>query len=110
MLFLDSLQPEKLLVFPFMELIGTQLNKSLTISTSLHTHTHVLFGIKRIIFDVVFKFFWVVSFRLGANSLLDIVVFGRACANRIAQISKPNAPHKPLKSDAGHFAIQRLDK
>jgi succinate dehydrogenase (ubiquinone) flavoprotein subunit len=48
--------------------------------------------------------------RLGANSLLDIVVFGRACANRIAQISKPNAPHKPLKSDAGHFAIQRLDK
>lgn len=51
-----------------------------------------------------------VSFRLGANSLLDIVVFGRACANRIAQISKPNAPHKPLKSDAGHFAIQRLDK
>lgn len=27
--------------------------------------------------------------RLGANSLLDIVVFGRACANRIAEISKP---------------------
>ena len=27
--------------------------------------------------------------RLGANSLLDIVVFGRACANRVAQIQKP---------------------
>jgi succinate dehydrogenase (ubiquinone) flavoprotein subunit len=27
--------------------------------------------------------------RLGANSLLDIVVFGRACANRAAEISKP---------------------
>jgi succinate dehydrogenase (ubiquinone) flavoprotein subunit len=29
--------------------------------------------------------------RLGANSLLDIVVFGRACAKRIEQIAKPNA-------------------
>ena len=27
--------------------------------------------------------------RLGANSLLDIVVFGTACANRVAEISKP---------------------
>lgn len=27
--------------------------------------------------------------RLGANSLLDIVVFGRACANRVAEICKP---------------------
>lgn len=27
--------------------------------------------------------------RLGANSLLDIVVFGRACANRVAEIQKP---------------------
>lgn len=27
--------------------------------------------------------------RLGANSLLDIVVFGRACANRVAEIHKP---------------------
>lgn len=27
--------------------------------------------------------------RLGANSLLDIVVFGRACANRVAEISRP---------------------
>jgi len=27
--------------------------------------------------------------RLGANSLLDIVVFGRACANRVAEIHRP---------------------
>lgn len=27
--------------------------------------------------------------RLGANSLLDIVVFGRACANRVAEKFKP---------------------
>lgn len=27
--------------------------------------------------------------RLGANSLLDIVVFGRACANRVAEIGRP---------------------
>ncbi|KAG5557615.1 hypothetical protein RHGRI_007762 [Rhododendron griersonianum] len=27
--------------------------------------------------------------RLGANSLLDIVVFGRACANRVAEIYRP---------------------
>lgn len=27
--------------------------------------------------------------RLGANSLLDIVVFGRACANRVSEIQRP---------------------
>jgi succinate dehydrogenase (ubiquinone) flavoprotein subunit len=34
--------------------------------------------------------------RLGANSLLDIVVFGRACANRIAEIAKPGETQPPL--------------
>lgn len=48
--------------------------------------------------------------RLGANSLLDIVVFGRACAARIGEIAKPNAPAKPLPSGAGDEAISRLDK
>ncbi|PNW73110.1 hypothetical protein CHLRE_14g619133v5 [Chlamydomonas reinhardtii] len=48
--------------------------------------------------------------RLGANSLLDIVVFGRACANRIGQIMKPNTPHKPLPATAGEGAVARLDK
>jgi len=48
--------------------------------------------------------------RLGANSLLDIVVFGRACANRVEQILKPGAAHKPLPKNAGLETIERLDK
>merc|ERR1711977_712804 len=32
--------------------------------------------------------------RLGANSLLDIVVFGRACANTVGEILEPGKPHK----------------
>jgi len=48
--------------------------------------------------------------RLGANSLLDIVVFGRACANTIASIAKPNATLPPLPSDAGSASIANLDK
>ena len=46
--------------------------------------------------------------RLGANSLLDIVVFGRACANRIAEINKPGDAKKPLPSNAGQNAIDNL--
>jgi len=48
--------------------------------------------------------------RLGANSLLDIVVFGRACANRIADIAKPGESKSPLASDAGEQSISNLDK
>ena len=48
--------------------------------------------------------------RLGANSLLDIVVFGRACALRVGEILKPGTPHKPLPEDAGQATIERLDK
>jgi len=48
--------------------------------------------------------------RLGANSLLDIVVFGRACANRVEQLLKPNMPHKPLPEKAGEATIASLDK
>lgn len=51
--------------------------------------------------------------RLGANSLLDIVVFGRACANRIAEISTPAAAgdaSKPLPAGAGEQSIEDLDK
>ena len=48
--------------------------------------------------------------RLGANSLLDIVVFGRACALRIADISKPGDKLPALKADAGLESIQSLDK
>jgi succinate dehydrogenase (ubiquinone) flavoprotein subunit len=48
--------------------------------------------------------------RLGANSLLDIVVFGRAVANHINSIAKPGAPHKPLPKGAGEATIANLDK
>src|SRR5438874_1862225 len=34
--------------------------------------------------------------RLGTNSLLDIVVFGRAAAHRASELVQPNMPHKPL--------------
>jgi succinate dehydrogenase/fumarate reductase flavoprotein subunit len=48
--------------------------------------------------------------RLGANSLLDIVVFGRACAHHIAECIKPDTPHAPLPADAGAASIANLDK
>ena len=48
--------------------------------------------------------------RLGANSLLDIVVFGRACANHIKETLKPGTPHKPMKDDLGKESIAELDK
>ncbi|GAB4176010.1 MAG: succinate dehydrogenase flavoprotein subunit [Thalassobaculales bacterium] len=47
--------------------------------------------------------------RLGTNSLLDIVVFGRACALRAAETVKPGQPHKPLSDKAGEEAVARLD-
>lgn len=48
--------------------------------------------------------------RLGANSLLDIVVFGRACALRIADIAKPGEAQAPLKEDAGMASLDNLDE
>ena len=48
--------------------------------------------------------------RLGTNSLLDIVVFGRAAALKAAELITPGESHKPLKSNAGEDAIARLDK
>ncbi|MDE1901469.1 MAG: succinate dehydrogenase flavoprotein subunit [Alphaproteobacteria bacterium] len=48
--------------------------------------------------------------RLGSNSLLDLVVFGRAAAIKAAELVKPNTPHKDLPKDAGDFAVARLDK
>ena len=47
--------------------------------------------------------------RLGANSLLDIVVFGRACANTVAELVKPGSPPAPLKADEGTASALRLD-
>jgi succinate dehydrogenase flavoprotein subunit len=48
--------------------------------------------------------------RLGGNSLIDLVVFGRAAAHRAAEIVVPGAAHKPLPKDAGDAALERLDK
>jgi succinate dehydrogenase / fumarate reductase flavoprotein subunit len=48
--------------------------------------------------------------RLGTNSLLDIVVFGRAAAHRAAETVKPGEGHKPVTADASEKAIARLDK
>ncbi len=48
--------------------------------------------------------------RLGSNSLLDLVVFGRAVANRCAETIKPGAPHKALAGDACDKALANLDK
>ncbi|NNC76892.1 MAG: succinate dehydrogenase flavoprotein subunit [Woeseiaceae bacterium] len=48
--------------------------------------------------------------RLGSNSLLDLVVFGRAAAHHIAETMTPDARHKPLPSDAGQDSVARIDK
>jgi succinate dehydrogenase flavoprotein subunit len=48
--------------------------------------------------------------RLGSNSLLDLVVFGRSAAIRCAELIKPNTPHKPLAEGACDKALARFDK
>jgi succinate dehydrogenase / fumarate reductase flavoprotein subunit len=48
--------------------------------------------------------------RLGTNSLLDLVVFGRAAAHRAAELVRPGASHKPLAASAGDAAVARLDR
>jgi succinate dehydrogenase / fumarate reductase flavoprotein subunit len=48
--------------------------------------------------------------RLGSNSLLDLVVFGRAAAHRCGHTVKPGASQKPLPKDAGELAVSRLDR
>ncbi len=48
--------------------------------------------------------------RLGSNSLLDLIVFGRAAAKRCAQVIKPNTSHKPLTSSPVDKLIDRFDK
>ncbi len=48
--------------------------------------------------------------RLGSNSLLDLVVFGRAAAICAAETVRPGMPHKTLKNDDSQRALDRLDK
>ncbi|CAG7601289.1 succinate dehydrogenase flavoprotein subunit [Candidatus Vallotia tarda] len=48
--------------------------------------------------------------RLGTNSLLDLVVFGRAAGNHIIKHIKDIKDHKPLPVDAGDLSLSRLAK
>ena len=48
--------------------------------------------------------------RLGSNSLLDIVVFGRAAARRAREIITPNGAKPSLPKNAGEEIIARFDR
>jgi succinate dehydrogenase / fumarate reductase flavoprotein subunit len=48
--------------------------------------------------------------RLGSNSLLDLVVFGREAARHCAASVKPGTQHRPLAKEAGELAVSRLDR
>uniref|UniRef100_A0A8B8ARW2 Succinate dehydrogenase [ubiquinone] flavoprotein subunit, mitochondrial n=1 Tax=Crassostrea virginica TaxID=6565 RepID=A0A8B8ARW2_CRAVI len=48
--------------------------------------------------------------RLGANSLLDLVVFGRACANTIAAECKPGDTIGKISQNAGEESVANIDK
>jgi succinate dehydrogenase / fumarate reductase, flavoprotein subunit len=47
--------------------------------------------------------------RLGSNSLLDLVVFGREAARHCAEVVKPRSSHRPLKAASTEAAVARLD-
>ncbi|XP_043190622.1 succinate dehydrogenase [ubiquinone] flavoprotein subunit, mitochondrial-like isoform X1 [Amphibalanus amphitrite] len=47
--------------------------------------------------------------RLGANSLLDLVVFGRACAHAIAADHRPGDAIGPVSENAGESSVANLD-
>ncbi|MBW8294909.1 succinate dehydrogenase flavoprotein subunit [Sphingopyxis sp.] len=47
--------------------------------------------------------------RLGSNSLIDLVVFGRATGHRLRDIIKPGAAQQPLSTDSADLALGRLD-
>jgi len=47
--------------------------------------------------------------RLGSNSLIDLVVFGRAAAIRASEITEAGARQAPLAAHAGQNALDRLD-
>ena len=48
--------------------------------------------------------------RLGSNSLLDLVVFGRAAGIRAAEIVKPNSPHQTLSKEVMDAGFDRFEK
>ena len=48
--------------------------------------------------------------RLGSNSLIDLVVFGRASGLRAKELVKPNSPHKELPAATVQAHLDRLDR
>jgi succinate dehydrogenase / fumarate reductase flavoprotein subunit len=48
--------------------------------------------------------------RLGSNSLIDLVVFGRAAALRCAEVLTPGERHRELSADASDPSVARLDR
>lgn len=48
--------------------------------------------------------------RLGSNSLLDLIVFGRAAAMKAAEIIKPNTPHSSCNKESIDKLINRFDQ
>jgi succinate dehydrogenase / fumarate reductase flavoprotein subunit len=48
--------------------------------------------------------------RLGSNSLIDLVVFGRAAAKRAAELVKPGTPHEEVSQDETDKCLDRFDR
>ena len=48
--------------------------------------------------------------RLGSNSLIDLVVFGRAAAKRAAELIKPGSPHEEISNSETDKCLERFDK
>jgi succinate dehydrogenase / fumarate reductase flavoprotein subunit len=48
--------------------------------------------------------------RLGTNSLLDLLVFGKAAGNHIVEFASKTKAHKPLPADAADYSLERLNK
>jgi succinate dehydrogenase / fumarate reductase flavoprotein subunit len=48
--------------------------------------------------------------RLGSNSLIDLVVFGRAAAKRAAELIKPDMPHEEVSQSETDKCLDRFDK
>ena len=48
--------------------------------------------------------------RLGTNSLLDLLVFGRAAGNHVVETALKQKEHKPLPADAADSSLARLAK
>ena len=48
--------------------------------------------------------------RLGSNSLIDLVVFGRAAAKRAAELVKPGMPHEEVSQNETDKCLDRFDR